>query len=116
MPKSIAFYRDVLGFTIASPVPDNLKCDWVLLELNGSELMLNTAYEAGERSATPDATRLAAHRDVALFFDCPDLDAAQEHFRTLGLELSAPVAREYGMKQLSLIDPDGYEICLQQPA
>jgi catechol 2,3-dioxygenase-like lactoylglutathione lyase family enzyme len=115
MPKSIAFYRDVLGFTIASPVPDNLQCDWVLLELNGSELMLNTAYEAGERPSAPDAARLGAHRDVALFFDCPDLDAAQEHFRVCGLELVAPVVREYGMKQLSLLDPDGYEICLQQP-
>lgn len=115
MPRSIAFYRDVLGFTIGSPVPDNLQCDWVLLELNGSELMLNTAYEAGERPPTPNGARVAAHRDVALFFDCPDLDAALEHFRARGLELAAPVVREYGMKQLSLLDPDGYEICLQQP-
>jgi catechol 2,3-dioxygenase-like lactoylglutathione lyase family enzyme len=43
MPKSIAFYRDVLGFEVVSPVPEGDECDWALLRLNESELMLNTA-------------------------------------------------------------------------
>jgi catechol 2,3-dioxygenase-like lactoylglutathione lyase family enzyme len=41
MPTSIIFYRDVLGFRIAGTdgktVPNN---DWVLLELDGAQLML----------------------------------------------------------------------------
>jgi glyoxylase I family protein len=44
MPTSIAFYCDALGLKIVGsdrkPVPHN---DWVLLELHGAELMLNTA-------------------------------------------------------------------------
>jgi catechol 2,3-dioxygenase-like lactoylglutathione lyase family enzyme len=47
MPASITFYRDVLGFRIVGTdgktVPDN---DWVLLELDGTQVMLNTAYES----------------------------------------------------------------------
>lgn len=115
MPKSIAFYRDVLGFEVVSPVPDGDECDWALLRLNESELMLNTAYEAEERPAAPDAARIVAHGDTALFFDCADVDAACAYLRQKGIEVSDPVIRDYGMKQLYLKDPDGYEICFQRP-
>jgi glyoxylase I family protein len=115
MPKSIAFYRDVLGFEVVSPVPEDDRCDWALLQLNESELMLNTAYEADDRPSTPDVARFAAHGDTALFFDCADVDAAYAYFRGNGVDASAPVVRDYGMKQLYLKDPDGYEICLQHP-
>src|SRR5215472_8267559 len=50
MPTSIKFYCDGLGFEIAlndgKPAPH---FDWVLLRLNESELMLNTAYEQDQR-------------------------------------------------------------------
>ena len=116
MPTSIAFYRDVLGFTVATPVPDDGACDWVLMRLDESELMLNTAYEADQRPPVPDLARLAAHRDTALFFDCPDVDSAYRYLRSKGIDVTAPVIRDYGMKQIYLADPDGYEICFQWPA
>lgn len=115
MPTSIAFYRDVLGFEIVSPVPADGRCDWVLLRLHDSELMLNTAYEAHERPAAPDSLRVDAHRDTALFFDCADVDAASAYLRRRGIPVQGPVVRDYGMQQLYLRDPDGYEICLQRP-
>jgi glyoxylase I family protein len=115
MPTSIAFYRDVLGFEVVSPVPENLECDWVLLRLRESELMLNTAYEADERPPTPDPVRIEAHRDLALFFDCADVDAAYAHLRKKGLDIPAPVVRDYGMRQLYFKVPDGYEIGFQHP-
>jgi glyoxylase I family protein len=113
MPTSLRFYRTVLGFTATSPVPEDDTCDWVLLKLNGSELMLNTAYEADDRPPVPDPLRLAAHGDTTLFFDCADVDAACAFLRDKGLTVKDPVVRDYGMKQLYLTDPDGYEICLQ---
>jgi len=116
MPTSIAFYRDVLGFEVVSPVPDGDRCDWVLLRLHDSALMLNTAYETDERPQVADPARLAAHRDTALFFDCADVDAACHYLRRRGLNVADPVVRDYGMKQVYLSDPDGYEVCLQHPA
>jgi hypothetical protein len=41
----------------------------VLLRLGHAELMLNTAYE-DNRPHSPDAQRVAAHRDTGLFFGC----------------------------------------------
>lgn len=116
MPTSLAFYRDVLGFEVVSDVPDDGRCDFAMLRLHESELMLNTAYEADERPPEPDARRIGAHGDTALFFDCADVDAAWSYLRDRGIEVARPVVRDYGMKQLYLKDPDGYEICLQHPA
>ncbi|HUF23575.1 MAG TPA: VOC family protein [Vicinamibacterales bacterium] len=116
MPTSIAFYRDLLGFDVASDVPDDLRCDWVLLRLGDSELMLNTAYEADDRPDAPDQARVAAHRDTALFFGCADVDEAFAYVGERGLDVKPPIVTSYGMKQLYLEDPDGYVICFQQPA
>jgi glyoxylase I family protein len=116
MPASLAFYRDVLGFEVSSLVPDDDRCDWVMLTLHGSELMLNTAYEAGERPPAPDSARIAAHADVILYFDCEDVDAAYAYLRARNVAANAPTVAHYGMKQVYLKDPDGYAICLQHPA
>ena len=115
MPTSLRFYCNVLGFTATSPVPDDGRCEWVLLQLNGSKLMLNTAYERDERPDNPDPERKAAHKDIAPFFDCTDVEGACRDLVEKGLAVKQPLVRDYGMKQLYLWDPDGYEICLQHP-
>jgi catechol 2,3-dioxygenase-like lactoylglutathione lyase family enzyme len=115
MPTSLAFYRDVLGFEIISEAPGDGRCDWVWLKSGESELMLNTAYEAEARPPAPDATRLAAHADTSLFVGCEDVEAAHAALRARGVATRGPSVTGYGMKQLYLNDPDGYEICLQQP-
>ena len=114
MPTSIKFYCEVLGFEIVTtdgkPVPN---CDWVLLRRNGVELMLNTAYEAHQRPPKPDPVRISSHQDTGLFFGCPDVDAAYSHLRSLGVEAREPKVAPYGMRQLYMTDPDGYELCFQ---
>jgi uncharacterized glyoxalase superfamily protein PhnB len=75
--------------------------------------MLNTAYEHDLRPPEPEASRVRAHDDIALFFGCPDVDAAYEHLRAKGVDVQPPRVAPYGMKQLHLKDPDGYGICLQ---
>ncbi len=114
MPTSIKFYCDGLGFEIVAsdgkPAP---LFDWVLLRLNDTELMLNTAYDPGERPPVPDPTRIDAHQDAALYFGCPDVDGAYAHLRAKGINAKEPKVAPYGMKQLYLTDPDGYLLCFQ---
>jgi len=115
MPTSLAFYCDVLGFEVfnsSAPVPN---CGWVWLKLNGVDLMLNTAYDDGDRPAAPDARRIGAH-DTCLFFGCPDVDAAYEYLVSKGIHAKPPKVARYGMKQLYLKDPDGFGICFQWSA
>jgi len=119
MPTSIRFYRDILEFTIISTSPALGPPDdfhWVLLRAHGCELMLNTAYDTGERPDTPDAARVWAHHDTTLYFGCPDADAACATLRAKGLTVKDPTTARYGMRQLSFSDPDGYGLCFQHPA
>lgn len=119
MPTSIHFYRDLLGFAIVSnsPLLPSGSFHWALLRLDGSELMLNTAYEFDEeRPVPPDPARVAAHGDTMLYFGCPDVDGTYQQLHTLGLDVKEPTVAPYGMKQLNLTDPDGYGLCFQWPS
>lgn len=114
MPASIDFYCNKMGFEIVmsdgKPLPNH---DWVLLELNGIQIMLNTAYEAPHRPDKPNPARVATHRDTGLFFACPDVDQAYRYLQARGVKLKEPKVAPYGMKQLYVDDPDGYVLCFQ---
>ena len=106
----------MLGFEVESTSkPRGERFDWALLKLNGVELMLNTAYEDHARPSVPDPARIAAHDDTAIYFGCPDVDAAYAHLRARGVAVKEPEAAHYGMKQLYVSDPDGYNLCFQWP-
>jgi catechol 2,3-dioxygenase-like lactoylglutathione lyase family enzyme len=115
MPASVAFYRDVIGFEVVTQSRPGDNFDWCLLRMGDAELMLNTAYEADERPASPDRARWAGHSHTTLFFFCPNLDEAYEHLRSKGIAVEKPAVRPYGMRQLSITDHDEYTLCFQYP-
>lgn len=119
MPASIRFYRDKLGFDVVStsPVLGPDKFHWAWLRLGTAEIMLNTAYESdNERPVPADRARVAAHGDTGLFFGCPDVEGMYEELRDKGVAVKPPKVARYGMKQMSLKDPDGYGLCFQWKA
>ena len=122
MPAAVSFYRDVLGFELVSnsPLvksPQGEYFHWAMLRRDDIALMLNTAYDEGERPAAPDAARIAAHGDTSLFFGCADVDATyQELVRRKALVVEEPAVTRYGMKRFTIVDPDGYYLCFQGPA
>lgn len=115
MPTSLAFYRDKLGFRVTGDSGQGDESGWVMLELDDATIMLNTAYDAGERPDDPDPARIAAHHDTCIYFGCPDVDAAYEHLKANGIAADPPSVAPYGMKQLYLTDPDNYNLCFQWP-
>ncbi|MGO4885875.1 MAG: VOC family protein [Bryobacteraceae bacterium] len=116
MPTSLHFYRDILGFEVIGRSGPTADCGWVLLKLHSAELMLNTAYDEGERPPRPDPARVASHSDTCLYFGCEDLDEAYRYLRAKGVNAKEPVVQRYGMRQLYLRDPDGFGLCFQHPA
>lgn len=117
MPTSVRFYRDVLGFEIVQTSPrEGDQFDWGLLQLDQTQLMLNTAYEQQHRPAQPDPARIAAHKDVCLYFGCPDVDAAYRHLQSHGIAAEEPTIAPWGAKMLYFQDPDGYMLCFQWAA
>jgi len=120
MPRSIRFYRDLLGFKVISSSKakstDLDDVDWVLLQLSNAEIMLNTAYDPDDVPEAPEPGRWSGHQDTCLYFGCPDVDGAYQHIVSHGIEVDPPKVAWYGMKQLYLKDPDGFGICFQWSA
>ncbi len=119
MPASLAFYCGKLGFQLvsASPevtTPEGCFSHWVWLRLGTVDLMLNTAYDSGERPAVPDAARRAAHADTCLYFGCSDLDLVHGVLCRAELAPEPPVMAPYGLRRFSLRDPDNFEIIFQE--
>ena len=59
--------------------------------------------------------RVRGHHDVSLYFEFHDLDALYAHLKSCGCELEPPANTSYGLRQLSVDDPDGYELCFTAP-
>lgn len=115
MQTSIRFYQDVMGFRIAETSSPG-DYTWAMLEKDGATLMLNTAYDEGERPGEPDPARRIGHRDAELFIPCNDVDGAYASLKGAGASVDAPFTTHFGMRQLWVTDPDGFRLCLNQPA
>jgi len=58
MPKSLAFYRDLIGFEVVSASPEvetreGRFSHWMWLRFGAADLMLNTQYDSNERPERP---------------------------------------------------------------
>ena len=115
MATSLKFYCDVLGFEVVTTDANTVapNHNWVWLRLNGTDLMLNTAYEYEKRPLSRNPRRVAAHSDTALYFAAPDVDGVYAHLRAKGIPVKEPKLAPYGMKQLYIRDPDGFGLCFQ---
>lgn len=119
MAKSLDFYAGKLGFQVvaASPeidAPEGRFSHWMLLRSGAIDLMLNTAYDTGERPATPDPARRQAHTDTSFYIFCPDLDRIHAALAKAGVDLDPPSTASYGPRRFSLFDPDNFEIVFQE--
>jgi catechol 2,3-dioxygenase-like lactoylglutathione lyase family enzyme len=116
MSRSLAFYRDILGFEVAADSGDGDDSSWVWIRRGEINVMLNDQYEPGHVPLAPPLDRISWHSDTCLYFGCEDTDCAYEYLREKGIDLEPPKVAPYGMKQLYFKDPDGYGICFQWPA
>ena len=114
MRRSVAFYRDVVGFEVLQQAEPDGHLYWAMLKLGDAVLMLNARYEADAQPAAPDAKRAAGHADTELFFDCPDVEEAYRHLRDAGQAVEEPQTTHYGMRTVWVTDPDGFRLCFQQ--
>lgn len=114
MPRSLAFFRDVLGFTIVSDSGNRDESSWVWIQKDGCHLMLNDQYEPDSVPSECPPARIRWHKDTCLYLGCRDVESAYRFLRDRGLFVEPPTTAPYGMRQLYLIDPDGYNICFQE--
>lgn len=106
--RSVEFYCGALGFDLIQKWEPDGKLGWCRIERGQTAVMLQQACEEDD----PATDR---GRGVALFFLCDDADALRAEFGAAGLPVDPPKVAFYGMNQLFLKDPDGYNLCFQNP-
>jgi lactoylglutathione lyase len=99
MPRSVAFYRDVLGLPVRFESPK-----WTEFDTPGSTLALHLADVPGSASSSPDIPAGACH----LSFAVDDLDAFHQEMIAKGvLCLQPPEEEDFGGRLAGYADPDG---------
>lgn len=106
--RSLEFYRDRLGFAVVARWEPDGRLAWGRLERDGVAVML-------QQSCAEDGPAAGRGRGVVFYFQCADASAEYSRLTALGLRLRRPEVAFYGMNQLFVHDPDGYELCFQNP-
>lgn len=104
--KSVAFYRESLGFAITMKWEPDGNLGWCRMERDGVAIMLQQACEEDGPSA-------GRGRGVEFFFNCDDAAVLHAEFVANGLTVAPPKLAFYGMNQVFVNDLDGYGLCFQ---
>jgi len=107
--RSIAFYRDQLGFNLKGQAENEGEVFWCSMERDGVTIML-------QQEEDEDGPAEGRGRGVSFYFLCEDADAIYAELLSRGLKLAPPAVAYYGMKQVVVPEPDGYSLCFESPA
>jgi glyoxylase I family protein len=106
---TLGFWRDALGFEVAQEAGGE-DWYWATLQNGPVRLMVNTIEAGSTRS-----TRLPKDFGSVLYLGTDDVHAFVGDLRAKGVEVTDPEPQEYGLDQVWLRDPDGYQLCVTSP-
>jgi uncharacterized glyoxalase superfamily protein PhnB len=97
-----SYYRERLGFEVANVWPGQ----WV--RLHRGPVVLEIEKSDGIR-------RIGPFEKGGLIFRVVDVDAWCAELQRRGAEYQGLMDQEYGCRDFSVIDPNGYRLCFWQP-
>lgn len=110
--QSMAFYRDVLGFTIVTTVPDAPPYVFAIATSGPIEVFFNAPEAAYEEY--PAFKQMPIGGTLTLFFEVTDIEAAYAALAPK-VRIAMPLEKKwYGMTEFAFLDPDGYMITYAQ--
>ena len=98
LPRSVEFYRDVLGLEV-----EQHSDSWAQADAGGTSIGMHVSD-----NVNPD-------QSIVLIFDVDDVDDTLNAVRRRGLDAGEPDDQPYG-RIATLTDPDGYTFQILQPA
>ncbi len=114
--RSVAFYRDVLGFEVEALYDDP---PYATLALAGMRLSLAEQGHAAEDRPGVDleAPRDSGKANALLVLEVDDAPAEHARLGELGVRfLADPYEPPWGGCRFFCVDPDGYLVEIEQPA
>jgi catechol 2,3-dioxygenase-like lactoylglutathione lyase family enzyme len=110
--QSIAFYRDVLGFSLQLSVPDAPPYAFAILSAGPVEIFLNAPEAAYEEY--PAFKTMTMGGTFTLFMEVTGIEEEFTRLASL-VRVVMPLDKKwYGMTEFAFLDPDGYIITFAQ--
>lgn len=107
---SVAFWQGALGFELTQTFEWEGRLAFAQLRSGEVEIMLNG------RGGDPAARRARPHFTEAVFyFRVDDVHALFRDLTAKGFAPTAPERQDYGLDEMYLRDPDGYELSFTSP-
>jgi catechol 2,3-dioxygenase-like lactoylglutathione lyase family enzyme len=106
--RSTAFYRDVLGFSVKTTVPDASPFVFVWLERDGVPVFLNDPKAVADDY--PEADRRPFGGTATIFFVVTAVDDLHAKVAPHAKVVMPLKTQFYGMREFAIEDPDGHLI------
>src|SRR4026207_370957 len=106
--KSLAFYRDVLGFTMGETVPDKEPFVFVWMKRDQVSVFLNDIKAAV--ADYPPAASMPQGGTAALFFIIENVDDYHAKVAPKANVITPLKTQFYGLREFAVTDPDGHII------
>jgi len=104
--RSIAFYRDILGFTVQTTVPDASPYVFAILRSGPVEVYLNAPGPAFEEYPVLKDRPIGG--TLTLFIHITGIQAAYESLKSRANVVMPLEKKWYGPTEFACTDPDGY--------
>ncbi len=109
--RSLAFYRDVLGFTLVTTVPEQAPFAFAWVQRDTVSVFLNSEASAGMKAA-------AGTNMLFITIEAADrasgVDALFAAVKDRAPVIMPLTDQFYGMREFTIKDPDGYAITFAQ--
>ena len=106
--RSVAFYRDQLGFSVAQIWGD--PPSFAIADTPRASIMLKQTDSAEDRKdLAPNTQNVSGLWDVYIWVQ--SLDPILAHLSETATPYTAPEEMDYGCTEIVVTDPDGYLIC-----
>jgi len=122
--KSVAYFRDKLGFQLEQSFPDASKPMWANLVMDGQSVMLGQMMDPSKASGDMCGNDLEAKAEwetlfkemqgnksgvgIQIYIAVKDIDAYHATITKNGVKASTPRNQFYGLRDTHVQDPDGF--------
>lgn len=115
--RSLAFYRDVLGFSVTATVPEQAPFAFAWMQRDGVSVFLNS-HESIEEHAQLASRAIGGTATLFITIDADDvksgIDGVFAAVSRRARVMMQPKDQFYGMREFGIEDPDGYVIFFAQ--
>jgi catechol 2,3-dioxygenase-like lactoylglutathione lyase family enzyme len=109
------WYRDALGFEIGDPIAgDDGTWFWVWARRGPVGFMFNL-HETHEDEPGADHVHPPPTLTGSLYITVDDVDALAEEIGTKAMLEYGPTDQPHGMREIAIVDPEGYLLVFGQP-